>query len=492
VGVTDSTPSPASEYVTFIQHQLPGLDAGSYQVDISQHVNDSAGQPISGDTLSRSYTFAVTGDRFRLSNPPATIASTFPVSNASGEYTTVLPHVVFNAPSFPWVRFPTRTPPPLPAPGTDSETDVPTWLAVLVLDDVDVAANPGLVLDPVTATIGDLFPPAAYGASTLGANYSYFTGAADISGLETGETTADPVQVIDLPLQLFTDIAPTLADLALSAHVRQVSVENKPMALGDTPPADPIGTFAVVVGSRLPQAGKQSHAYLVSLESLRDFLPGTSEGGTPANPALDLSRSLRLAVLTDWTFSAAGDSAAFVDRLERLNGRTGGGPDAANTNVRLVVAGASPPVSTALDAGYVPLDHDLRTGETTVSWYRGPLSTVDRARLPLSLPVSSPDQALVFDPTTGLLDASLAAAWTIGRLIALQDQSFATSLYAWKKGLAQAVVDAVELEIIDNALGGLLTQATAARAAQATQVVRPSVKVLLHNTMQLISSGETR
>jgi hypothetical protein len=474
-----STPAPATELVTFLQHQLPGLEDGSYQLTVSQHVNDSAGHPISGQALSRSYTLAVTGDRFRLSNPAATVASTFPASNATGEFTTVLPHVVFTAPSFPWARYPGKVPPPLPDPGQDAKTDVPTWLAVLVLDDDDATAFPGLALDPVTAVLGDLFPAAAYAASTLGQDYSYFTGDRDTSGLEPGEAVTDPVQVIDIPLRLFTDIAPTLADLSLTAHVRQVSVENKPMALGATPPADPVGTFAIVIGNRLPQPDKRSHAYLVCLEALQDYLPATGDGGTTAGAGLDMSRSLRLAVLQHWTFSTKGETAAFTGLLEALNQRGPGAGDAANTNLRLSMPGAAPPVSTALDAGYVPLDHGLRTGETTVSWYRGPLSPVDRARAGPALPVSSPDQALVFDPTTGILDASLAAAWTIGRLLALQDQSYASSLYAWKKGQVQAVVDTVERKIIDDALAGLIS----APASQSTAT-------LLHDTMRLIKRAQ--
>jgi hypothetical protein len=477
-----SGPVPADEFVTFIQHQLPGLEDGTYQLTISQHVNDSDGTPISAETLSRSYTFAVSGDRFRLSNPSATVASTFPASNATGEFTTVLPHVVFTAPSLPWARTPTKSPPPLPATGQDTEGDVPTWLAVLVLDDDDVAAYPGLTLDPVTGVVGDLFPAAVYIASTLGDTYTYFTGATDTSGLEPGQTVTDPVQTIDIPLQLFADIAPTLADLSLSAHVRQVSVQNKPMALGDTPPDDPIGTFAIVIGSRLPQQNKQSHAYLVSLESLEDYLPATGDGGTTADGTLIMSRSLRLAVFQHWTFSTKGETAAFVDMVELLNGRSSDGGDAVNTNLRLVVDGANPPISTALDGGYVPLNHGLRTGETTVSWYRGPLSPIDRARAGPDLPVSSPDQALVFDPTTGMFDASLAAAWTIGRLVALQDQSYATSLYGWKRGQAQAVVDAVERQIIDDAFAGLIAAPDDGTASTAT---------LIHDTMRLIKSGDT-
>ena len=498
-----SGPVPASEFVTFIQHQLPGLEDGSYQLTISQHVDDSAGQPINGQALSRTYTFAVSGDRFRLSNPSAMVASTFPASNATGEYSTALAHVVFTAPSFPWARSPGKSPPPLPGPGQDIEGDVPTWLAVLVLDEDDVTAYPPLALDPVTRVVGDLFPAAVYQASTLGGAYSYFTGATDTAGLETGESVTDPVQTIDLPLALFADIAPTLADLNLSAHVRQVSVQNKPMALGGTPPDDPIGTFAIVIGSRLPQQNKQSHAYLVSLEALEDYLPATGDGGTTAKSGLNMSQSLRLAVLRHWTFSTKGETAAFVDQLELLNGRTTGGPGAANTNLRLTATGANPPVSTALDGGYVPLNHGMRTGETTVSWYRGPLSPIDRARSGPTLPVSSPDQALIFDPTTGMFDASIAAAWTIGRLVALQDQSYATSLYSWKKSQAQAVVDGVERQIVEDAFAGLIavppttttttttTAAPSAQAAAAAPAARPSTATLLHDTMRLIKSAGT-
>jgi hypothetical protein len=474
--------SLADEFVTFIQHQLPGLEDGSYELDISQHVDDAKGEPINEDTLAVSYKFAITGDRFRLSNPAAAIASTFPADNATGEFVTVLPHVVLNSPTFPWARYPTTAPPPLPPPGQDTTVDVPTWLAVLVLDDDDATAY-GFALDPVTRTLGDLFPPQAYCTTSLGTNYSYFTGAINTSALEVDEIVADPVQTIDIPLALFADLAPTLDDLRLSAHVRRVSIENKALALGDEPPSDPLGTFAIVVGTRLPQDTKKSHAYLVSLEGLEGFLAATDQGGALADGSVDLTRDLRLAVLRHWTFNTKGESAAFVDQVEQLNGRTIGGTDAANTNLRIAKLGATGPIKTALDAGYVPLAHDLRTGEGTVSWYRGPLCPVDSAPAPISLPVSSPDQALVFDPTTGMLDTSLAAAWTVGRLLALQDKSYASALYAWKKGLAQSVVDAAEQTIISDVLGELLAM------APATDGAPPTGKQLLHHTMRLIGSG---
>jgi hypothetical protein len=107
--------------------------------------------------------------------------------------------------------------------------------------------------------------------------------------------------------------------------------------------------------------------------------------------------------------------------------------------------------------GFTPLDHDLRTGENTVSWYRGPLAPYEMDANPrVMLPVASPDQATIFDPTTGMFDASYSAAWTVGRLMALQDSAFATALYTWKQGLSQEVVSQVENGILAEAFGSVL------------------------------------
>jgi hypothetical protein len=288
------------------------------------------------------------------------------------------------------------------------------------------------------------------------------------------------VQTIDIPLALFADIAPTLSDLALTAHIRRLSVHNKALMLGTAAPVDPIGTYSIVVGNRLPSNDIRSRAYLVSLEGLEAVLPATSAGGTLTDPSISIERSLRLAVLSSWVFNTKGGSEAFVDRLERLNGRSPKGGDAPNTNLRVEIHGAGVPIGEALAAGYVPLDHELRTDETTVSWYRGPLSPVDKPSPVLpTLPIASPDAALTFDPTTGMLDTALAAAWTIGRLIALGDKTYSTALYGWKRGLSQKVLDAIERELIDELMGGPAFDA------------RPERKALLHATMRLLAQGTT-
>lgn len=476
-------PDPSLERVTFIQNQLPGLDAGVYRLTVEQHVLEhDQTTPVSNDAISRDFHLAVGGPRFRFTDPATTMSSVFPASTATGDFHTVLPHVVLATPALPWIRTPQGTSPDRSLLG---EADVASWLAVLIMDTDDVAAAPGLVLEPAAAIIGDLFPAAVTTSRKLPSppDHSYFDDATDTSGLEPGEAASDPIQVIDVPLALFAAIAPSLPDLALNSHVRQLSLLPKPTLLGAEPSTDPLGTFAIVIGNRLPQDLQTSHAYLVSLEGLAGFLPADDAPSVSA-----ATGSLRLAVLAYWTFVSQGDPMNFTDTLLRLNQRTldqhepPQGPDAAVTTLRLPsdavpVAGVGASIHAALDAGNAPLAHTLRTAETAVSWYRGPLSPLDVPAAPdLPVPFSGSDAALVFDPTTGLLDASYAAAWSIGRLIALQDKGFSTALYRWKHGLTTAIVDAAERELITEILGE--TFATEAE---------PTAKPLLHATMRLLA-----
>ena len=500
-----------NELVTFIQHDVPGLQAGEFKLTISQRINDKDGKPISDKDETNSYTFAVLADRFRLKNPSEVLYTVFPEDNGRGEYSTVLPHVVFTKSTFPWARTPARPQPPVepgvgPAPlppdapteahvptwltslpaGAATEADVPTWLAVLLFDADDVAAYPALSMTPVMGTIGDLYPPSLYQDSTLGDNYSYFYEAKDTKGLDIGDKLTDPIQTVDVPLELFWKIAPTIADLELLAHVRKVSLLNKPTIAGVSDVGEPVGTFSIVFGNRLPQTGMKTFACLVSLEGLQPFLPTDENGGPPAGHTFNTAKFLRLAVLTSWTFYSTGQSATFVEQLLRLNGRPDGSQtDAENTNLRIIYKGSNQIAKNALSMGYVPLNNGLRTGGKTVSWYRGPLIPYLIDKLSISFPISSPDEATAFDPTTGMFDDSLAAAWTIGRMVALQDPAFSTALYQWKQGMTQQVVNYIEEQILRERFSFVLDTGDTPAALEGQAKVSP-VKALFHKTMQTL------
>ena len=448
----------ADEQVSFVQYHLPGLPVGNYQLDVAQQVNDANGKPLSDGSLNNAYTFAVQGDQFSISQPASVVYAVFPAANAVGEFGAVLPHVVFAKKTFPWSRSPLVGEPVPPTPGAN----VPTWLTVLVLDADDVARYPSLNLTPQPRTVGDLFPNAAHSGSTLGtnpdgvANLSYFAGATDTSGLGVGQQLTDAVQTLDVPLPLFWELAPSLADLNYAAHARQVSLVNKATLPGISDAGTPVGDFSIVFGNRVAGAGTQSRAYLVSLEGLRAVLPNADDSSPTGYAATCF---VRLAVLQSWSYYSTGQQGAFTDTLQALNGRVYNPKSqkyepasAAITTLALPYAGENSLVTNALATGYVPLNHQLRNGGSSVAWYRGPLLPCQVPTGQVIVPLASADQATRFDPTTGLLDTSYAAAWTLGRWLALQDKGFSTALYNWKNGLQQAVLLSIEKGLLAESL----------------------------------------
>ena len=126
----------------------------------------------------------------------------------------------------------------------------------------------------------------------------------------------------------------------------------------------------------------------------------------------------------------------------------------------------------ALAQGYVPLNHSTPEGEQAVSWYRGPLTPVLTERFYSEAPYLTADEAKVYDPATGMFDISYAAAWQMGRLLALADANFATALMNWRRkgyGVVDLLGERLRLfgdEVAASAPGSAPVVASAAVKAQ--------------------------
>ncbi len=414
---------------SFVQHSLPGLEAGRYGIRVQQTLREGGdGTALPGGLPSLTRRFGVAGPRYAL--PRSAVHSVFPPENGSGEFSDALPHVVLEMEKLPWLRSPYT---PLDQPETRVNTytttvggarvpveyddDRPSWLAVLLLSPSDLdGSDPARAV--VQGTVLDLVPDAlsvaAGGASRAGrlpANgysvFSYLLGAQGGGAASVdpgpGQSADDPVSFVDLPCALFGAVAPSLGDLAMMAHVRAVRMESKPVAAGET--VEPERRYALVMGNRLPEslpaggantgstpAPGANVAFLVSLEAMEGALRGHSPGGDyDTRVAARTDGFVRLPVMFQWRFTSREDTSfEFETLLKSLNGRD---PGAGNETVPLPApflrlpappppsGGADPyaAVRPLLDSGYLPLQHATRVASAggtpvqTVSWYRGPL-----------------------------------------------------------------------------------------------------------------------
>ena len=517
----DDTTDLLRKKASFIQHSLPGLPDGRYEIGVQQSLLDGA-RDVSGGLPRLTRRFGVAGLRYSL--PRTAVHSVFPPENGEGAFSDSLAHVVLELEKVPWLRSP-YAPENEPAVGLHTydavidgtaraikyEDDVPSWLAVVLLTPADLG-----YLDPLSllrqGTVADLIPeqlaggdgnqPPVPGAlpSNGYSQFSYVLHAA--SGHEAappvdpgiGQTVHDPLQYIDLPCGVFDEIAPTIDDLRMMAHIREVEMSSKPLSPSET--ADPRQQYALVLGNRLPEslpltnptsgltstpptpAPGTNVGLLVSLESMEHALRGHAAGSGYDGVARLSNGFVRLVVMHSWRFVSREDTTfAFERLLTSLNGRSSQGSTVPDPQLRL----PSPPVyehATAaeavvedmLAAGFLAFDHTTRVpvaGLTsvpnapvqTVSWYRGPLipegaSTPSIEFVAGTRPgdgrviIYAADQLLRFDPGVGMYDVSYAAAWQLGRMIALQSKDFSVALYRWKHETASRYRVAVERDAL--------------------------------------------
>jgi hypothetical protein len=195
------------------------------------------------------------------------------------------------------------------------------------------------------------------------------------------------------------------------------------------------GLFSVVLGNRfpssqtVPSAGKDwgivNTACLVSLEGWGAYLDD------PVRHAGEAAAAFRLVVLGSWRFTCQG-SNDFTSLMSHLDDSTALAlpnlPESGDEIGRVVDA--------ALRIGLAPVNHDFRNEDRLISWYRGPLAPIRYTLSSSYDDLSCGDAALRFDPKTGMFDTEYAAAWELGRLLALQDDAFAVALTRFR-GLYQ-------------------------------------------------------
>lgn len=435
-----SLPQPERGHVYFYDHARPPLEAGDYELRLNQRYEHATGTRDVASQTSQSFT--ITGPRFTLN--PADIHSVYPPANARGPFEGKLPQIVLTRRTLPWERSID------PSASTGNwQKDAP-WLALLVFEEDEVT-----LLDPPDCTAGMI-----YNRNNEGYIEKY-----EPSNVKSSDYSRGCLGV-EVAYSTFRQVAPLGDELAYLTHVRQVNTDDKEL-LG----LDKDGWFAVVIANRLPERGKKYVACLVSLEGLASKLPTEADFTDDANPDDDNTgggggggfagqwkavpsvhytksnyalqggeisytlptQKIRLLTLARWQFELSDVPGDFESLLVNLPNRGGVAMLGMNQAAATTELASNPSYQVALDSGHVPLKHVTREGETTVAWYRGPLVPVGISK-DNNGPYHTSDQARRVDPNTGLENLGYAAAFEIGRLMALADPRFALELLRWRRG----------------------------------------------------------
>jgi hypothetical protein len=448
--MTDTTITEPTK-LEFIQYHQPALRNGNYQITVQQQIQCVKIQENNAFSITR--TFSVSGERFELK--PTDIHAVFPPNGGLGEHSNVLPHIIINRSTLPWER--------------QADANNQPWLALLLFEEEEKP-------EPKIITIKTLKDINSYSAKF------------PIFYLENGQHEDDKLIVIDVKKELLYKILPITDDLEYLAHVRQGTDEQGNL-LSDE--------LAVIIGNRLPKKDSINTVHLVSLEGRYNA------NGFNFQEAKD-DDYIRLVSLKSWSFACVDEKQSFKRLLTHLNrGKylfsinsleltsdlnskkidnllplfTSQKYPLSNPTIQVDEAGILwrildrdnqqysveklgdrldiyrrepsifrlPKTDNAeaekyLSMGYIPLPHFFREGSKTFSWYHSPLIPGKTPTDTITLPIRVADELVRYNPNNGIFDVSYAAAWELGRLLALQSKSFSISLYNWKRAHKQGQI----------------------------------------------------
>lgn len=371
--------SPSSE---------PMMQNGDYDIEIEASDN------LGNIKFHAVHSITVTNRRFSI--PPDEVYSVYPPKNSTGDHTACLPHIVFQRNTIPWEC-------KLDQKKLNNSQSLVPGLALMVFSEDEMVREQTMTLEEALCLNKE---PGIYLPKEV---------TLSPDDLESPE---DSCTVIDIPKELFLHTLPTAEDAALLAHSRLVELTDKV-----TDPSTRDGWFSSVTSNRYLKEPKEGgtvrhHAYLVCLSGYEEIL--AKEDRSHCLPQMDW---VRMVVLTGWVFQVGKSPFDFRSIIEKTI------PSVFSRDIGTGVEDGK--LRQILERGYHPMNHQLREGGRTVSWYRGPLIPVKEESKDCGVSVYA-DQLIRYDPQIGMLDESMAAAWQLGKMTAIQNMTIAAEIVKWR------------------------------------------------------------
>jgi hypothetical protein len=452
-------------FVLYPRIEAP-LQPGDYRFRASQALTATEHDAQSLPVAELRTHVTVRAPRYAL--PPDQLLSTFPPAGSEGDYGLRLPQVVIRRRTLPWER----------SVQDGVAPEVP-WLALVVIAEGEAQLRlnqpvaqcvtagvslPGVAeselgncLEIRKSIVDQIFPAQAEVSLLAHAREVDIHDTELMMGDDDGFLAVVVANRLPLPgrdadgnaapityLACLVNLEGQFLDLrsraAKPVFRTPYPVKSTDLTLSQAP-ASPTGAIGPAIG--LPEAGPTPYdapsagvatgaATDVYADMALDFASAPVSGYI-AGHSVTVDPTMRFPVLLHWSFTSFGN-ATFRSLMEGLDSGLLGTVGTLDPMQR----SGRPPLE-VVETGHVGLIHRTRRGDPVRSWYRGPFVAHPMAQAPTSrLPLAhAADQLRIVVPD-GREDISLAAAFEIGRMLALARPSMVAALMRWRQTGYQA------------------------------------------------------
>ncbi|GAE00079.1 hypothetical protein CIMG_09306 [Paecilomyces variotii No. 5] len=434
-------------------YYTPGLlEATSYTATVKHTI--TIPRDKEPKVLESAKSFTVIGPRWSMD--PRLVHSVYPPP-AHADYSSILPHIVFNDPHAPWlININAEN-------GLQDLTMKTPWLALLVFTDSEITPstdqiaamqktikdagstttlnqNPksksfGMKLSDLIALDGTLSQPII--ANDADTDYNTSVDTILVSSSVFDELFAkysDPPNMKKIP-----STKPDLTCFKYMSHVKNTNF------LSDNNDINDVGQFAVTVSPRTGPLSLRNDTtifvHLVSLENVSQniLLPSGKDHGLTA-----------LVSLYSWSYSCIPQEKASVYEAMRALGNN---IQPLRVPDSLWTLGSSPEEKWAnerLQAGYSLIRYRTGTGEETMAVQRGPLSPLSISSPPKE---NFPNQSnfgsdlIIVNKEFGVADLTYQLGWHLGRAVAMSDRVFVGALVRLRSEIHEQSLSAAKAEV---------------------------------------------
>lgn len=399
---------------------FPALDANTYTITLTHTVPGNSGAPGAFTT-----TQAVTVQAPEFTIDPGIVQSFYPPNGSSDIYAQKLPFIVLTDPSLPWERS------LIPNQGQPNPANPTAWMALLIFARGEMVLPEGTNNPVTSSTVSALLAP-----STTVVKPQLPSVDSDLLNSQC--------QTITIPGAVFNAVVPSTADLPFLTHCRGVNTLDEGEQL-----------LSILLANRLPQAAStpntpvQYFAHLVSLEGFASYM-GPDPTPIPTQPNSQKLMDVQMVSLFNWSFTSLPQTGESFKQL--MTGLVQSQQATATQQSTVTLQLPLPPTTTApqnvqdrLNEGFVPLQFITGAGEESFAWYRGPFTAEAPQPLPAvgnpATPVrqaNTADELMIYLAEQGLFDLSYAAAWNLGRNLALADAVFARNVTTYRNAVASS------------------------------------------------------